>query len=225
MPVRACVAVDVRLEISPGNSRILAAAVDVRAPVDVVWECLTDYERLHEFIPGLVVNECLERREKGALLKQVGEQDVAMGLKFCARAVLEVAEHLTGLADNLCWELSGPNALEPTSCTMWDESLGLYPCAHGIEHGRRPRDISFNMVDGDFQDFRGLWRMQGDEEDPDHTRLSYSVFVRPQKWLPVALIERRIVRESRKNLVAVGKHAQNLSAARSEFMSSSGATS
>eukprot|EP00803_Ostreobium_quekettii_P009756 evm.model.scf_182.3 EVM.evm.TU.scf_182.3 scf_182:36096-39828(-) len=217
--------VDVRLEISPGNSRILAAGVDVQAPVEVVWDCLTDYEHLQDFIPGLVVNECLERRQKGALLKQVGAQDVAMGLKFCARAVLDVVEHFHGLADGLCWELSGPNVQKPLSCSIWDDSLGLYPCPSSIHDGGRPRDISFSLVDGDFQDFRGLWRMQGNETDPETTRLSYSLFVRPQRWLPVRLIERRIVRESEKNLVAVGRHAQKMSEARNAPVGGRGAPS
>lgn len=61
----------VNLSPAPQNSRLLCAGVDINAPVDTVWKCLTDYEHLADFIPGLVVNECLQRRQKGARLKQV----------------------------------------------------------------------------------------------------------------------------------------------------------
>lgn len=42
------------------------------------------------------------------------------------------------------------------------------------------------MVDGDFQAFQGVWRMQRLGEG---CCLSYALFVRPQVWLPVRLIQ------------------------------------
>ena len=62
---------DVEVVVAPLNSRILVAGVEVQAPVEVVWGCLTDYDRLQEFVPGLAENECLEDRSEGALLRQV----------------------------------------------------------------------------------------------------------------------------------------------------------
>jgi hypothetical protein len=50
----------------------LQATVDINAPMPVVWEALTDYENLGTFIPSLVENRCLERRQQGCLLYQVG---------------------------------------------------------------------------------------------------------------------------------------------------------
>ena len=39
---------------------------------------------------GLAENRCLERRQQGAKLLQVGEQEVAFGAKFRARVVLNI---------------------------------------------------------------------------------------------------------------------------------------
>ncbi|GAB4818461.1 hypothetical protein N2152v2_005507 [Parachlorella kessleri] len=68
--------------------------------------------------------------------------------------------------------------------------------------GRSCREISFHALDGDFQVFKGLWRMQP-ASTPDTTILSYSLFVRPQIWLPVQLVQARIEREIVANLKAV----------------------
>ena len=45
------------------NLRELKASTRINAPAGLVWDTLTSYETLHEFIPGLAVNECLERVE------------------------------------------------------------------------------------------------------------------------------------------------------------------
>ncbi len=39
---------------------------------------------------GLAENRCLERRQQGAKLLQVGEQEIAFGAKFRARVVLNI---------------------------------------------------------------------------------------------------------------------------------------
>lgn len=41
-------------------------------------------------LAGLAENRCLERREQGAQLLQVGEQEIAFGAKFRARVVLDI---------------------------------------------------------------------------------------------------------------------------------------
>jgi len=55
--------------------------------------------------PGLAKNECLSRHPAGARLLQIGEQSLAMGLKFRARVVLDIEEHPTGLAEDLVDDL------------------------------------------------------------------------------------------------------------------------
>lgn len=63
------------------------------------------------------------------------------------------------------------------------------------------------------QSFRGVWRMQ-QQQTPEaeggsaRTRLSYALFVRPQKWMPIGLIQNRIEGEVIANLTAVRAHAE-----------------
>lgn len=64
--------VAVELVSTSFSSRKLHASIAIGAPVDVVWEALTDYENLGTFIPSLVENKCLERRPQGCVLYQVG---------------------------------------------------------------------------------------------------------------------------------------------------------
>lgn len=66
------------------------------------------------------------------------------------------------------------------------------------------------------QCFRGVWRMQpgtdgsGKKSNPETTLLCYSLYVQPQAWLPVALIQNRIEKEVTNNLKAVRKYAEQL---------------
>lgn len=53
------------------NSRKLFASVNIAAPAELVWECLNDYDGLASFIPSLVENRCIEKKENGAVLYQV----------------------------------------------------------------------------------------------------------------------------------------------------------
>ena len=39
---------------------------------------------------GLAENRCLQRRQRGAKLLQIGEQEIALGAKFRARVVLDI---------------------------------------------------------------------------------------------------------------------------------------
>jgi hypothetical protein len=66
------------------SSRRLIAATSIMAPPERVWEALTDYDGLGNFIPSLVENRCIERRERGALLYQV-RQPVASGARRASR--------------------------------------------------------------------------------------------------------------------------------------------
>jgi uncharacterized membrane protein len=65
-------AVAAKLEHTSWNSRKVHASVAINAPIERVWEALTDYEGLGSFIPSLVENKCLRRKSNGAILLQVG---------------------------------------------------------------------------------------------------------------------------------------------------------
>ncbi|KAK9801958.1 hypothetical protein WJX73_001180 [Symbiochloris irregularis] len=141
------------------------------APVESVWGALTDYESLGNFIPGLAENRCLSRNPKGARLLQVGEQNVALGAKFRAKVILDIQEYYDGVPMNDC--CIGKLGLTD----------GKYPLPRGLAKAPA-HDIVFRMVEGDFQDFQGVWRMQQRrEQEPTSTYLSYAVYVaqmRPQ---------------------------------------------
>ena len=224
---------------------------------------------------------------------QVGRQELALGLRFSARCVLDIDEHLCGLPEGGLTTLPPPAAAWPpwgsgsssssvdggsgggggTAFPSWFGSLeeqGGEASEGEFDEGRllRPRsplsssssapcrDIAFRLVDGDFQvcvrvggvgvgawvhrhvaatrgrhghpaptplpirpppllprstspqAFQGVWRLQEGRGGPGSTRLSYSLFVRPAGWLPVALVEARIKSEIGANLAAVRDHVQ-----------------
>lgn len=195
--------VAVAIEKSSFSSRRLVACTSILAPPELVWEALTDYEGLGDFIPSLVENRCLEKRERGAVLYQVGAQDVALGVKFRAACTLEITEHPRGILDTLCTPLG-----DSTSSIDGDEPDNLFPMPTQSLPGRPIHgDITFDLLEGDFEAFRGVWRIQPGLE-PGTSWLIYSLYVRPQSWLPVALIQHRIRKEIVANLKAVQQHSE-----------------
>lgn len=64
--------VEIEIENTGKNSRRIQSKVAVQASLQTVWEILTDYEGLADFIPGLAVSQLLEKRENFARLFQVG---------------------------------------------------------------------------------------------------------------------------------------------------------
>eukprot|EP00882_Tetradesmus_deserticola_P010566 GHRQ01011162.1.p1 GENE.GHRQ01011162.1~~GHRQ01011162.1.p1 ORF type:complete len:298 (+),score=112.39 GHRQ01011162.1:139-1032(+) len=209
--------VSVKLTNISFSSRLLNATAHIAAPVEVVWAALTDYDNLASFIPSLVENKCLERRPHGCLLRQVGSQDIALGMKFSAACTLEIVEYPQGIPDGLCsdtgnWDEHFPNPGGSAStsgdnvCSSSSESSscdGDGAAATGV------RDLSFSLVEGDFQAFKGVWRMEPGD-DPASTVLHYAAFVQPHAWLPVGLIQGRISSEVVGNLKAVARHAEHL---------------
>jgi hypothetical protein len=55
-----------------------------------------------------------------------------------------------------------------------------------------------------------VWRIQEGPRGGDSSRLSYALFVRPQIWLPVRLVQGRIESEIKNNLAAVRSHTERL---------------
>lgn len=62
---------EVEIEKVGTNSRRISAKIFVKSNAKAIWDVLTDYENLAEFIPNLAVNQLLEKRPNGALLLQV----------------------------------------------------------------------------------------------------------------------------------------------------------
>lgn len=53
------------------NSRRIESRISIEASLSSIWNILTDYERLADFIPGLVVSELLQKGDNYARLLQV----------------------------------------------------------------------------------------------------------------------------------------------------------
>ncbi|KAF8047770.1 hypothetical protein N665_2836s0003 [Sinapis alba] len=168
------------------SSRRIRSKIGMEASLDAVWRVLTDYEKLSDFIPGLVVSELVEKEGNRVRLFQMGQQNLALGLKFNAKAVLD------------CFE----------------KELEILP------NGRR-REIDFKMVEGDFQLFEGKWSIEqldkgihGEALDLQFkdfpTTLAYTVDVKPKMWLPVRLVEGRLCKEIKTNLLSIRDTAQKV---------------
>lgn len=196
--------VSVVMENTSWSSRRIFASVPIQAAVDVVWDCLTDYKGLSSFIPSLVESRCLKRKHNGAVVYQVGAQDVAMGVKFSAACTLDCTEFPTGMPDTLC-------------CKGGTGSDGLPPFPKHSLMSVPSRDIVFNSVGGDFSAFRGVWRMQPLQQSSRSpsstatgTMLCYSLHVQPLAWLPVGVIQDRIGAGILSNMEAIQRHAEVL---------------
>ncbi|CAI5469894.1 unnamed protein product [Closterium sp. Yama58-4] len=202
---------DASVEVLGSNSRRVSARVVVPASADVVWGVLTDYERLADFIPSLATNQMLQRRSNGARLLQVGEQDVAMGIKFRAKVVVDVEEGederlpRSSSSDGSSGSGGGNSSSSSSSSSGEESDAGI----GGVGGSMRRRRIHFKMVEGDFQKFVGVWTLE--EQLPSSssgpTTLSYSVELTPHFWLPVALVEGRISKEIKANLAGVRQEA------------------
>ncbi|KAL2228064.1 UNVERIFIED_CONTAM: hypothetical protein Sindi_1786100 [Sesamum indicum] len=67
--------IEIAIEKTGKNSRRITSKVAVQASLQTVWDILTDYERLADFIPGLAVSQLLEKRDKFARLFQEVKQN------------------------------------------------------------------------------------------------------------------------------------------------------
>jgi ribosome-associated toxin RatA of RatAB toxin-antitoxin module len=74
-----------------GRQRRIHAITDLPFTAEQLWQILTDYENLAEFIPNLVQSRRLRHPEGGIRLEQVGAQSL-LNVRFCARVVLDAVE-------------------------------------------------------------------------------------------------------------------------------------
>jgi hypothetical protein len=56
-----------------GSAVAIRATATIQVPYPVIWQTLTDYGHLHEFIPGMIRSRIVERRGTTAIVEQVGE--------------------------------------------------------------------------------------------------------------------------------------------------------
>lgn len=71
------------------NSRRIRSKIEIAASLDTVWNILTDYEKLVDFIPGLAVSELVEKRNNFARIFQVSFLFLYISYPiFCSHLIL-----------------------------------------------------------------------------------------------------------------------------------------
>ncbi|MBT9317310.1 SRPBCC family protein [Leptothoe spongobia] len=87
----ACQNVSITTEKLAPRQRQIVASVAVPCSLDQVWNVLTDYESLADFVPNLTSSRLLSRPDGGIRLEQIGAQ-CFLNFKFCARVILDMTE-------------------------------------------------------------------------------------------------------------------------------------
>ncbi|KAK4379787.1 hypothetical protein RND71_001649 [Anisodus tanguticus] len=178
--------VEIEIEKMGKNCRRIRSKVAVKASLQNVWKVLTDYERLADFIPGLAVSKLLEKEPNFARLLQIGEQDLAFGLKFNAKGVIDCYEKdLEDLPTGQRRDIE---------FKMVEGDFKKFEGKWSIEQCKTDGDKDHDSSVG--QQF--------------HTTLSYIVNVEPKLWLPVRVIEGRLCKEVKINLRSVREEAQKV---------------
>lgn len=75
--------VEIEIEKIGKNKRRIRSKIQVDATLQHVWDVLTDYEKLSDFIPSLAVNQLLQKRDKFARLFQVRLHLLSVCVEFC----------------------------------------------------------------------------------------------------------------------------------------------
>ncbi|XP_055817991.1 uncharacterized protein LOC129887062 isoform X2 [Solanum dulcamara] len=185
--------VEIEIEKLGKNRRRIRSKIAVKASLQNVWKVITNYERLADFIPGLAVCQLLEKEPNFARLLQIGEQDLAFGLKFNAKGVIDCYEK--DLED---LPIGQRRDIE---FKMVEGDFKKFEGKWSIEQCKTGSDQELDSSRG----------------QPFHTTLSYIVNVEPKLWLPVRVIEGRLCKEIKINLRAVRDEAQKVSV--SSFLS------
>ncbi|HEY9880221.1 MAG TPA: SRPBCC family protein [Leptolyngbyaceae cyanobacterium] len=160
--------VEISTQKLEGRQRRIMAAIHIPFGLEQVWQVLTDYEHLSDFIPNLTQSQRIPHPTGGIRLEQIGAQ-CFLNIKFCARVVLDMVE---------CF----------------------------------PKELHFSMVEGDFRQFEGTWRLEALGEGQG-TRLTYDLKVLPPRVMPVGLIEQHIRHNLSDNLTAIRDRTAHLFAA------------
>ena len=83
--------VEISTEKLPAKERRIIATVTIPQPIEQVWQVITDYDHLADFVPNLISSKLLHSSQGRIRLEQIGSQ-CFLRFKFCARVVLEMTE-------------------------------------------------------------------------------------------------------------------------------------
>jgi len=179
-----------------------------------LYSGLTDYDKVALDPTKSDGQQCREtaKQMKGSLLKQVGGAKVA-GINFSARTTLEVREWPNGMPDYAHYQDAmregksrDARANEYTKVKLERDT---FPRPFAIS-SLPTKDISMQSIsndDGEFRLYQGVLRMQPlpgcAAPGKSAMRLTYAVEISPRAYLPVQLVERRIVKDLCNNLEAI----------------------
>jgi len=120
LSVTAFAAEGLRVEaVRAGSGVAVAAQATITAPLGLIWETITDYAHLSEFVPGLKASRVIARRGSSVFVEQDGEAGLLF-IKIPIRVVVESAEFppdrvtIRVLRGNLK-QLEGRYVIEPDS--------------------------------------------------------------------------------------------------------------
>lgn len=147
---------DVAIEVEEvaKRQRRITSWIAIAQPPETVWQILTDYESLPEFIPNLEKSELLDYSDGKARLEQVGKQNL-FKMNFSARVVLDLTETPTERIDFEMVEgdfkaFSGYWFLQPSSDgTQLSYSVFVWPprtMPVTFIQRRLSNDLSLNLV-------------------------------------------------------------------------------
>ncbi|KAH9731088.1 polyketide cyc domain-containing protein [Citrus sinensis] len=180
------------------NSRRIRSKIEIDASLDTVWHILTDYEKLADFVPNLAVSQVVEKNDNFVRLYQIGQQNLAFGIKFNAKGVLDCYEKDL--------EIFPSGKKRDIEFKMIEGDFQLFEGKWSIEQmltvSEKCSVVQFNG--GKFEDSESLLSQKF------QTTLSYSVDVRPKLWLPVRLVEGRLCNEIKTNLSCIREAAKKL---------------
>lgn len=111
--------VEISTEKRADRERRILAVVDIPQPIDRVWQVITDYDRLADFVPNLTSSKRVPNSEGRIRLEQIGSQ-CFLKFKFCARVVIDMTENFPNelgfvLKEGDFKQFEGAWKLEPTA--------------------------------------------------------------------------------------------------------------
>ncbi|CAK7354638.1 unnamed protein product [Dovyalis caffra] len=183
------------VEVISWRERRIKAQTLVNADIQSVWNALTDYERLADFIPNLVCRN---------------------GVNLSIPAFVPVLLFNIGV---LCFGLLSGRIPCPHPGRIWLEQRGLQRALYWhiearvvldlqeFPHSANNRELQFSMVDGDFKKFEGKWSVKSGTSHGT-TTLSYEVNVMPRYNFPAIFLERIIGSDLPVNLRALACWAE-----------------
>ncbi|MBG1265148.1 SRPBCC family protein [Nostoc sp. WHI] len=80
-----------------------------------------------------------------------------------------------------------------------------------------PKEINFQMVEGDFKGFSGSWCLEPYSlGESTGTNLCYTIQIWPKRTMPVAIIENRLSKDLRLNLLAIHQRVEHLASKKAD---------